>query len=160
MYSHKLFTKLDIQRSSGLTVIKTWPAKPNKRRHLQTNTSVWLPWMKNGGNIFDKFRSHPEVSIPSFLKSLAMQGSVTENMSPLAFRVKAQPHIAMQLKSFVVGIAIFAYRGRSGGEIPVIIPAEVFGLMLSTIKDRQSKLETFPQGACCCACADVCWWCS
>lgn len=112
---------------------------------------------KNRGNIFDKFRSHPEVSIPSFLKSLAMQGSVTENMSPLAFRVKAQAHIAMQLKSFVVGIAIFAYRGRSGGEIPVIIPAEVFGLMLSTIRDRQSKLETFPQGACCCACADVCW---
>lgn len=107
--------------------------------------------------IFSINSDHTPNSPFPFLKSLAMQGSVTENMSPLAFRGKAQPHIAMQLKSFVVGIAIFAYRGRSGGEIPVIIPAEVFGLMLSTIRDRQSKLETFPQGACCCACADVCW---
>lgn len=159
MYSHKLFTKLKIQRSSGL-YSKLGPPNQIKGGTCRPIPACGCHEWKNRGNFFDKFRSHPEVSIPSFLKSLAMQGSVTENMSPLAFRVKAQPHIAMQLKSFVVGIAIFAYRGRSGGEIPVIIPAEVFGLMLSTIRDRQSKLETFPQGACCCACADVCWWCS
>lgn len=55
------------------------------------------------------------------------------------------------------------YRGRSGTDIPVIMPPEVLGLMLSTIKDRQSRLETFPHWGCCCCCCCVCtdgwgWW--
>lgn len=93
----KLFTKLEIQRSPGLIVFKTWPAKPNKSRYLQTNTSVWLPWIKiKCWNIFLKFRTRPDVSIPSFLKSLGLredvsscpqdQGAVTHSNGVKEFR--------------------------------------------------------------------------
>lgn len=42
-----------------ITVFKTWPAKPNKRRYLQTNTSVWLPWMKKPWKYFRKIQITP-----------------------------------------------------------------------------------------------------
>lgn len=47
----------------------------------------------------------------------------------------------------------FHYRGRSVAAIVFIIGEPVVGLILSTISDRQSRLETLALPCCCC------WWC-